>query len=245
MNSEKRSEIINYILKGNAMMKRHAVERERILKQIFDLIEEAESNKSNLVSQAMDQVSFLRNEINDLEIRFSDMTSKEAFTYQRLKNLNQLILELDTQQLNKDSIVRQIMQIDANLQSRDELIGIIQEYVDMEKAQNHAIVAEISDVQTIIEEYQNKLYTYDKLAKHDPRFKALEIIGKHSGGISMTQLNFMLETSRYAGNKVIQELLEMKLVEQIDNSELLKLTDIFEESFFTVEQTRLTQQIQI
>lgn len=244
MNSDKRSEIINYILKGNSMMKRHAVERERILKQIFNLIEESENIKTNLVSQAMDQVSFLRNEINDLEIRFSDMTSKEAFTYQRLKNLNQLILELDNQQTHKDSIVRQIMQADANLGSRDELIAIIQEYIDMEKAQNHGLVAEISEVQTIIEEYQDKLYTYDKLAKHDPRFKALEIIGKHSGGISITQLNFMLETSRYAGNKVIQELLDMNLVEQIGTSELLKLTDIFEESFFTIDQPVLVQQIQ-
>lgn len=244
MNSDKRSEIINYILKGNSMMKRHAVERERILKQIFNLIEESENAKTNLVSQAMDQVSFLRNEINDLEIRVSDMTSKEAFTYQRLKNLNQLILELDNQQTHKDSVVRQIMQTDANLQSRDELIAIIQEYIDMEKAQNHGLVAEISEVQTIIEEYQDKLYTYDKLAKHDPRFKALEIIGKHSGGISITQLNFMLETSRYVGNKVIQELLDMNLVEQIGTSELLKLTDIFEESFFTIDQPQLAQEIQ-
>ncbi|MCE7736758.1 MAG: hypothetical protein GPJ54_17885 [Candidatus Heimdallarchaeota archaeon] len=244
MNSEKRSEIINYILKGNAMMKRHAVERERILKQIFNLIQESENMKNNLVNEAMDQVSFLRNEINDLEIRVSDMSSKEAFTYQRLKNLNQLILELDNQQHHKDSIVRQIMQTDANLQSRDELIAIIKEYIDMEKAQNHGLVAEISEVQTVIEEYQDKLYTYDKLAKHDPRFKALEIIGKHSGGISITQLNFMLETSRYAGNKVIQELLEMNLIEQSGSSELLKLTDIFEESFFTVEQQPLVQQIQ-
>ena len=95
------------------------------------------------------------------------------------------------------------------------------------------------EVQNIIDEYQNKLYTYDKLAKHDPRFKALEIISKHAGGISMTQLNFMLETSRYTGNKIIRELLDMNLIEQMGSTELLKLTDVFEESFFAIEEPPL------
>lgn len=236
MDVKQRNDIINYILKGNEMMKRHAVERERILRQIFSLIEESDSKKSKLVNQAMDEISTLKNEINDLEIRFADMNNHEAFTYQRLKNLNYILSELDNQQKHRDSIVKQVMQLDANLDSRDDLMMIIQEYIDMETAQNHGLIAEISEVTNQIEEYQNKLYTYDKLAKHDPRFKALEIIGKHPGGMSITQLNFMLETTRYAGNKIIQELLEMRLIERMGSTELLKLTDVFEESFFLVEE---------
>ncbi|MHA2098143.1 MAG: hypothetical protein ACW99A_05615 [Candidatus Kariarchaeaceae archaeon] len=235
MSLDHRSKIINYIMQGNEMMKRHAIEREKLLKQIFTLIEESESKKSILVNQAMTEVTSLKNEINDLEIRFSDMSNKEAFTYQRLKNLNQLISEVDDQQAHRNQIVNQIMQIDANMESREELTLIIEEYIDLEKAQNHRLVAEISEVSSSIDEYKNKLYTYDKLAKHDPRFKALEIIGKHSGGISITQLNFMLETSRYAGNKIIQELMDMRLIERMGNTELIKLTDIFDETFFHVE----------
>lgn len=225
-----RNEIIKYILKGNEMMKRHAEQRQDLLKQIISIIENSDIKSSTLVNQAIDEVNTLKNHVNKLELQLTDLNSEDAFEYQRLKNLNNIFKELDNREFKRDALVEKVFQLDVNLDSRHELIDILQEYVDMESAQNHGLVAEISETSDLIEDYQSKLFTYDKLARHDPRFKALEILGKHPQGMSFTQLNFMLETSRFESTKIIKELLTMQLVERVNDGELLRVTDVFDSS---------------
>lgn len=237
MENEERKEIISYILKGNEMMKRHAEERQEILKKISGLIESDEARRKNLVDYAILEVQEIQNQMLDLELNITDPNDKDAFIYHKLHNLNKIIAELDEQEQHRKSLVQKVMQLDANLEARVELQSILQEYIDMETAQNHALVNEIYEVNTLIEGYQNKLQTYDKLSKHDPRFKALEILGNHSEGMSITQLQFMLEVSRYEGAKIIKELMEMKLITRVKDSELLRLTDDFDSSLFTPVQS--------
>jgi chromosome segregation ATPase len=225
-------------------MKRHAEERQMIIKRIVSFIEDSDSTKNNLVNMALDEANQLQSHINDLESRLTDLNDNEAFVYQRLKNLNRVIAELDDQESHRDRLVEEAVALHASMESRIDLQNILQEYIDMEQAQNHGLVAEISEVGDLVDDYKSKLETYDKLAKHDPRFKALEILGQHPEGMSMTQLNFMLETSRYAGNKIIKELLEMNLIERIGNSELLKVSDAFETSFFQEQPVKTSSQAQ-
>ncbi len=218
---------MDYILKGNEMMRRHAEERHRVLKQIIILINEMESNSSPEVNDALLEAVSIQDEIDNLESQI--LSSDDRQLYFKLNHLNKMIKILDQREERRVELIDSVMQIDANLLARDELIDIMKEYVDMEEAAIHRLVAELSEAQTTIEEYNAQLNTYEKLSKHDPRFKALEIINKHPQGMSKKQLAFMLGTSQYEARKVITELTNFGMIEsRSDDSELIHSSESIE-----------------
>jgi hypothetical protein len=212
LESKSRAEIINYILKGNAMMRRHAEERHGLLKQIIDHVNTVGEEKTDLVNMALSEAANLQEEIENLETQILDKSEMNEQLYFKLMHLNKMMRILDKKDERRSSLISEIMQYDANLLARDELIEILQEYIDMETASSHRLVAELSEAQTSIEEYNLQLDTYEKLSRHDPRFKALEILNDHPQGMSMTQLSFMLGTSQYEAQKVIQELIQFGMI---------------------------------
>ncbi|MHA2089352.1 MAG: hypothetical protein ACW98K_00725 [Candidatus Kariarchaeaceae archaeon] len=221
MDTKERSEIISYILKGNEMMRRHAEERHLLLKQIIGIINQLEDDQSTLVNQAIIEASNIQEEIELLENNLIDESETQTHLQFRLRQLNKMMKILDQKDERRTTLINEVMQADANLLSRDELIEILQEYLDMETASAHGLVAELSEAQTQIEEYNNQLNTYEKLSKHDPRFKGLEILNQHPEGMSMTQLSFMLGTSQYEAHKIIQELVEFGMIERKHDGELI------------------------
>ena len=232
-----RDQIVSYILKGNEMMRRHAEERQSLLKRIINFVKTADETSSNLVSEAINEAANLRNHVNELEIQFADLRGSEALKYQKLKNINKLLEELDDKEKQRDQLVNQLMQKDANITTRDELITILLDYIEVEQAQTHRLVSEISEIQGNIQEAQQQMITYEKLSTRDPRFKALRVLGKHQEGMSVTQLMYMLDVSNFQGRKIINELLIMGLIEK-GIGELLKVTDVFETAYASTEAAR-------
>lgn len=211
--------MINYILKGNSMMRRHAEERHILIKQIIKLTDNIDEGNSVLVHKAIKEATIIQEEIDQLESHIID--DQDSQVYFKLRHLNKMMKILDRKGERRENLVDEVMQIDANLLARDELVAILSEYLDMESATVYRLVGELSETQSKIEQYNVQLNTYEKLSKHDPRFKALEILNKHPEGMSITQLGFMLGTSQYEAHKIIQILISLEMIVRNHNGELI------------------------
>lgn len=203
--SKVNNEMIELILKGNDMIKRHAEERQVLLKQIVDAANNGKVRKDP--KQVLDE----------LDASGDDFNTSEYYKVTKLAYINAMIAELDFKKEQKAQLVDSIMQIDANLLSREELMGILSEYVEMEEAMIMKFVGNYSEAQEILQDNQEEIKVYDVLSSNDPRYKALKVLDDHPQGISITQLSFMLGTTHFHAQKIIRELTLMELIERSGN----------------------------
>lgn len=216
-----RKDITKYILQGNDLIKSHAEQRHSLLKKIIAIINNGDN--SHLIDLALEEVSDLHQIVNSLESDLKDLPSGYYYKYKKLTFLHLIMKQLERKEKTREEIIDEIIQLDANLASRDELIDILEEYLSMENATINRLVDEYATLQEMIEHYKEMYQTYTKLSKYDPRYKAVEILKQNPQGMSLTQLSFMLGTTHYNAQKIIRELINIGLIERKENSQLLQI----------------------
>jgi len=202
------SQAIDLLLKANRMFKDQAEERQLIYQKLIQTTTSANENNKRL-ERVQKELKATSN---------SDYIKKQKLDY-----LNSQILELEQREQYRDELLTEIKRQEANKKSRDELIGILEEYIDIEEAKIYALVRDYSEAQEAVQEMESQGKTFELLSKNDPRMKAIEAIQSHPEGISIVQLSFMLGTTQYRANKIINELLELGLIER--HNMLLKFVD--------------------
>jgi len=184
------------LLEASELLKSQAVERQMIYKKIIA--------SSDIPHDQLDEP------VEQYSVKYP---SKRDM----LEHLHEMIEDLERKEAIRMELIEELMRINANLKSRDELIEILEEYIDMEESSIYRLVENYSEAQEILEDSQREGAIFEVLSRNDPRLKALNALRNHPEGISIIQLSFMLGTTKYQATKIIEELLEMNLAERNRN----------------------------
>ena len=218
-------QILESIIEGNKMLKRHAEERIILVNKMQEYIHRISARKSG---QELDKIIDKAIEIKDqmLELSLNQMDNESASDYMRYKKLsvlNSIIKELDEKSDRVQQLERKIYIEEQNNHARDEVINVLDEHIRLEEATIYKIIEEISEYEELKRKMEVQFETINLLTPFDPRYKALKILEKSPNGISQTQLKYMLGITPYEANKIINELVNLKLVDKRPDSELLRI----------------------
>lgn len=216
--------IINSVIEANRLMKKHAEERLDVLSELF-------MNLDNIADEMGGEfVEKILQEIHEIHMNISSPSDVESLEMEllqgqnkKLKTINKIMGELDIIENNLHKKQQKLSNINKSLMERDELINILEEYVELETASNYKILTEISDLENIKFNFEKSMNVYSLLSRYDPRIQALSILEKNPQGISKYQLITMLDISNYEAKKIVDELIEMKMVETRGNDSILSL----------------------
>lgn len=215
MSSPTNQKIIDGIIDASEMIKRHAEERLSILQRLADVIEKMDENtrnKARSVDNALNEIFSIKEEIQTQNMTQSLEDPEDYIRFQRLSILNEILKELEDKEKTLFSLQDQLRFINETIDRRDEVITILQNHGELDKLQNMTILAEIQETQEYIDQLDVTMATFDSIAQHDPRLKALNILNSHPQGISKMQLIYMLEITSYEAKKIIKELEDMEMI---------------------------------
>jgi len=209
--------------KGNQIIKNGLTNTKRKLHILFSF------GKENIIEKKIVVDSILRANSIITTIQNMNKPNFSPIVYRnKLAVLNKVAAELDKEESVKEGLVLESMQLDANLMARDDLIVILEEYIELESASIYRMLDEISELQNLANQYQKKLKAFELFAKDDPKFKTIEILKKYNNVISIIQLSNMIGTSTYQTRKILQELIEFGMIDPVDEMGLIHIPQMVE-----------------
>ncbi len=219
------NEILNSIIEGNKMLKRHAEQRLILINKIQEYIQTLETDKSSEeLELIIEEAIKIKDHLLDIGLsKMDDDTTKEYLRFKKLSVLNSIMKELDNKSDKIKQLERKIYIEEQNNNARDEVINVLEEHIHLEEATIYKIIEEISEYEELKHKMEIQFQTINLLTPFDPRYKALKILEKSPNGISQTQLKYMLGITPYEANKIITELINLKLVDKKPNSEILRV----------------------
>lgn len=218
--------IINSIIEANELIKRQAAERIELLSNLFMLLDKViKSNASNeeLVDIALLEIHNINDRVSNYGIHEASELDENYLRKLRLQSINKIMGELDTLEEEKILLRKKLDEIYEGNDGRDELIAILEEYVELENASNYKLVTEIAEMEQLKYQFEKSMEMYSLLSKYDPRIKALEILDHHPQGISLHQMVQMLDISPYETRKIVNELVNLSMVDKSEGSDILRI----------------------
>lgn len=218
--------IINSIIEANELIKRQAAERIELLSNLFMLLDKViKSNASNeeLVDIALLEIHNINDRVSNYGIHEASELDENYLRRLRLQSINKIMGELDTLEEEKILLRKKLDEIYEGKDGRDELIAILEEYVELENASNYKLVTEIAEMEQLKYQFEKSMEMYSLLSKYDPRIKALEILDHHPQGISLHQMVQMLDISPYETRKIVNELVNLSMVDKSEGSDILRI----------------------
>lgn len=218
--------IINSIIEANELIKRQAAERIELLSNLFMLLDKViKSNASNeeLVDIALLEIHNINDRVSNYGIQEASELDENYLRRLRLQSINKIMGELDTLEEEKILLRKKLDEIYEGKDGRDELIAILEEYVELENASNYKLVSEIAEMEQLKYQFEKSMEMYSVLSQYDPRIKTLEILEGHPQGISIYQLIQMLDISPYETRKIVNELINLSMVDKSEGSDIIKI----------------------
>lgn len=218
--------IINSIIEANELIKRQAAERIELLSNLFMLLDKViKSNASNeeLVDIALLEIHNINDRVSNYGIHEASELDENYLRKLRLQSINKIMGELDTLEEEKIFLREKLDELYEGNDGRDELIAILEEYVELENASNYKLVTEIAEMEQLKYQFEKSMEMYSLLSKYDPRIKALEILDHHPQGISLHQMVQMLDISPYETRKIVNELVNLSMVDKSEGSDILRI----------------------
>ena len=209
------------------MIKRQAAERIELLSNLFTLLDKVIKNSGNneeLVDIALQEIHNLNEKVSNFEIQEASKLDENYLRKLRLQSINKIMGELDQLEDEKLFLRQKLDELYEGNDGRDELISILEEYVELENASNYKLVSEIAEMEELKYQFEKSMEMYSLLSRYDPRIQALKILERHLQGISIYQLINMLDISPYETKKIVDELVNLGMVDRTEGSDILKIS---------------------
>lgn len=191
------AQIMDLIKKGNQLLQRQAEERYEFLRKLLSHCDLSTDQGVEVLKMLIGELFALQADFQGLNTQkeiievFSESLADEGMN--EVLEENPHILEFLNEGLTlKEAMAQEILRHEANIMAREELIDILREDIEYMESENMRLVADIQEMEVEIREMAARVTLLEKLFLNSPKFKAVEIIGKHPEGLSYTQLSYLL-----------------------------------------------------
>ena len=209
--------MLEIIKEGNRLLRIQAIER---FEKLQDLIIESNSTANNVVQLTLDEIKNLHSDSNTLLAQLKCLYTNNPNNNKILESLlGQTEIEsdsLDTSNI-KYQLAEEILQQEANLMARDELLKIMREDIDLNKAARYRLTGEIATLQNEYKKVKAQVNVLEKILLYNNRFKVVEIISKHPEGITIEHMTTTLGKRADEILPIIEDLQKNAYIEKRGN----------------------------
>jgi hypothetical protein len=206
-------ELLDLIKEGHRLLRKQALERFEFLQNLATKYNFQNQNITKLLYQ---EITNLHYETETLlnQIRILLMNSPDQERLIEMIAGTDVFDEGKTEEENpKYKLAKLILKEEANIMAREELIDILKDDLDLNKASRYRLVSEISTLRLYHDKLKEDVDLIEKILLFNPRFKIIEILTNHQDGMAVQQLATILGKKQYEIFNLIKELEQNDFVE--------------------------------
>lgn len=209
--------MLEIIKEGNRLLRIQSLER---FEKLQDLIIESKNVSNEIIQLTLEEIKNLHSDSNTLLAQLKCLYTTNPLNNEILESLlGQTEIEADN--FIEDNITFQlaeeILQQDANLMARDELIGIMQEDIVLNKAARFRLIGEIATLQNEYKKVKQQVNVLEKILLYNNRFRVVEIISKHPEGITIENMTATLGKRNDEILPILEDLKKNSYIEKRGN----------------------------
>lgn len=205
--------MLELVKEGNRLLRKQAIERYEVLQQLAS----EHAYESSITELLYEEISNLHADSDTLLNQLRILLEHEMDNQELLQVLIGTDIEEDAvEQVEnpKFQIAKLILKEEANILAREELIEILKEDVELNKAARYRIVSEIYQMRNHMDAVKKEIEVFEQILLFNPRFKIIEALSKHPDGITIHQLALQLGKKEFEIMPIINELEQQSFIER-------------------------------
>ncbi len=206
--------MVQLVREGNRLLREQSYERFNLLKKIAMA---TYGDYSSEISQLM--LGEIKNLHTDSDLILSQL--KVLYLNDpKSNNMLELILGYDLDQepdapkqdpkmLFGQEIIRQ----EANIMAREELIDILKEDLELNRASRYRILNEVYQLRQQYEKIRREIDLLEKILFYNPKYKIIEVLAQHPHGVTINELSDIMDKRNDEIEDLLRELERSNFVE--------------------------------
>lgn len=198
--------MVRLVREGNRLLREQSYERFQLLKQI--------AIRTNDYSSEISQL--MLGEIDNLHSDSDLILSQLKVLYMSDPKTNRLLelvlgydLSKEADEPKKDPKIifgEEIIRQEANIMAREELIEILKEDLELNRASRYRILNEVYQLRQQYNRIRKEINLLEKILFYNPKYKIIEILAQHPYGISISELADMMDKRNDEVEDLLREL---------------------------------------